>query len=213
MIKKIIFSLIAILLFTPFVFAADCETVHPLSDFLGFENGNEWNQNNGIVWIGQPTGNCVTTSDGEACEFQIDDLIYGMVKYYNEGSTPANTDSTIWLNAFGRDSLGCFKNFEEHPDATGYLFASTYETKGYASLRFGSCTNSNLAEFNDGYYLRDCTESYFPIVNDSIFGLVNCCGPGVLPNIEYSYNHSTTDVVANISGQVNYCCYTNTADT
>ena len=205
MIKKITFSLITVLLITPFVFAADCETVYPLHNFLAFENGDEWNYNNGIVWIGRPTGNCVTTSEGEACEFQIDDLIYGIVKYYNEGSTPANTDSTIWLNAFGRDSLGCFKNFEEHPDAAGYLFASTYETKGYASLRLGSCASSDLAEFNDGYYLRDCTESYFPIVNDSIYGLVGFYGPPVYPNIEFAYNQSITDVVESISQYINYC--------
>lgn len=99
----------------------------------------------GLVWIGEPTGNCVDHDSSfnqfRACQFSVVDVLHGNIN--TTDSIYTNSDSLIWL--IGGPGNLCYEN-ANYDDGT-YLFASNFRShysydgpsfKGYGTFSFNA---------------------------------------------------------------------------
>ena len=99
---------------------------------------------NGLIWIGEPTNNCVpyTSYSGnfEACQFLVKDVLYGDINISD--TTFINSDSLIWV--IGGPANLCYENANllngKHLFATRFQSHYAYNTtfKGYSTYAFNA---------------------------------------------------------------------------
>jgi len=151
-------SLLALLI-SSILYSYACSCTSGVRSVCSVVNQNSF-QENGLVWIGEFTGNVVdyniyqpyyygndTIPSHSAHQVKVNEILFGTINMQN--TSIQNTDSTVWI-VLGSSST-CYQSRLNLQEGTPYLMLSNH------TVNF-----ENIEEFENTYSLYSCTADLIP---------------------------------------------------